>query len=60
MVIYILKSGDVEINEVDNIIIDSAYGDINIKKMNEDLDINENYGHIKIKQLNLIKDSKNL
>lgn len=51
-------AGDIEIGEVNSAIVKNNYGDIDIAKVNTYIDLEDNCGDIKIKELNLQKDSK--
>lgn len=53
----VAKAGDVSIKEVDDIIVNNALGDIKIDKVNNYLNLENNCGDIKIKNLNINKDS---
>lgn len=49
--------GNIDINEVDDIEAESEHGNINIEKINNYLDLSNEYGNVKIKQSVLDKDS---
>ena len=51
------SAGDVEINKVDNIKIKNNYGDIKINEISEYIEIDEDAGDVKIKTINITKDS---